>query len=224
MRKGIDVSYAQEGMDFQAAADNGVEFAIVRIGRRGDSGTKYIDTEFVTNINAAIAAGMDVGVYFYTKARTPEEAADDAEFLIEMLKEYCTGTELKMGIWYDVEDNDTTGTCDNATITAIISRWICEMNKAGYTNAGLYAYYGWLTSKINVNDLADYVPYWCAQYQYRENSFSAENPGKNIAMWQYADDGTDEVNAKKNNGKGIYYDKNVAYDPGEETTGKGDFE
>ncbi len=222
MRKGIDVSYCQAGMNFKAAVDAGAEFAIIRIGRRGDSGTKYIDTEFVTNINAAIDAGMDVGVYYYTKARTPEEAADDAEFLVELLKEYCTGTELKMGIWYDVEDDATTGTCDNETITAIISRWICAMNDAGYKNAGLYAYYAWLSSKINVDDLADYVPYWCAQYEYHENSFSAEHPTKNVLMWQYADNGTDDVNA--NIGNGIDYDKNVAYDDGDDTTGKGDIE
>ena len=224
MRLGIDVSYAQEGMDFNAAKAAGAEFAIIRMGRRGDSGTKYLDDQFTANINAAVAAGMDVGVYFYTKATTPEEAADDAEFCIEVLKEYCAGTDMKMGIWYDVEDNNTTGTCDNETITAIISRWVCEMNNAGYTNAGLYAYYAWLTGKINVNDLADYVPIWCAQYGYSENSFFAEHPNKNVVIWQYADNGTDETNAQLNDGRGIYYDKNVAYEEGDDRTGKGDFE
>ena len=44
MKKGMDVSYCQEGMDFQAAADAGIEFCIVRLGRLGDSGTRYLDT------------------------------------------------------------------------------------------------------------------------------------------------------------------------------------
>jgi lysozyme len=224
MRKGIDVSYAQDGMDFEAAKAAGADFVIIRIARRGDSGTKYIDTSFMDNINKAIAAGMDVGVYFYTKAMSPDQAADDAEFCIEALKEYCAGTELKMGIWYDVEDNDTTGTCDNATITSIISRWICEMNNAGYKNAGLYAYYNWLTSKINVDELADYVPYWCAQYGYHENSFFAEHPDKNVVIWQYADNGTDNINVQLNDERGIYYDKNIFYEDGDDKTSKGDFE
>ena len=207
MKKGIDVSYCQAGMDFQAAADAGTKFCIVRIGRRGDSGTLYLDTDFVDNINGALAAGMEVGVYFYTKAVDVQMAAEDAAWLTAALEQYCLGTELTAGIWYDVEDGDTTGTCDAETITAICSRWVCEMNEAGYNNAGIYSSYDWLTNKIGVSELADYVPIWPANYGGSTNWFAKENPGKYVPVWQYADNVTDDVNGARD--PAIYYDGDV---------------
>lgn len=214
MKKGIDVSYCQAGMDFQAAADAGIEFCIVRLGRLGDSGTRYIDTSFIDNINGAIAAGMDIGVYFYTKATDAEAAAEDAAFVTAVLEQYCNGTELKAGVWYDVEDGPTTGQCDNETITSICSRFICEMNEAGYNNAGIYSSYDWLTSKIDTSELADYVPYWPANYGSRTNWFAKENPGRYVPIWQCADDWTDEQNSAKE----ISYDGDYMYQDGDDPT------
>lgn len=52
---------------------------------------------------------------------------------------------------------------DREDVTAICSAFISTCNAAGYS-AGIYASLFTLTDCINVNDLADYVPYWCAQY------------------------------------------------------------
>jgi len=199
--KGIDVSYCQDGMDFQAAANAGVEFAIIRLGRRTDGGWCVLDTSFIQNINSAIAAGLKVGVYFYTKAINEVEAAQDAEFIKEMINEYCQGTNLEMGIWYDVEDNDTIGGCDKETITGICSKFICTLNDAGYKNTGIYSSYSWLTNKIDTDALVDYVPYWTAQYN-SQDDFSAENPTKKVKIWQHTDHLADD----------LPYDGNVSYD------------
>lgn len=191
--KGIDVSYCQEGMDFQAAADGGMEFAIVRIGRRGDGGDLYLDTSFIDNINGALNTGMAVGVYFYTKATTADQAAEDAQWIDEQLKTYCAGADLKMGVWYDVEDADTTGAQGGEMVTAICSRFICEMNELGYKNAGIYSSYSWLTNgTIDIDQLAEYVPYWVAQYN-SQDDLSLERPDKNVRIWQYTDHVSDDL-------------------------------
>lgn len=210
MKKGIDVSYCQDGMDFNAAAAAGATFCIVRAGRLGDSGARYLDTSFISNINGAIAAGMKVGLYFYTKAMTVEQAAGDAAFMAAVIEEYCRGTDLAAGVWYDVEDGETTGTCDNETITAICSRFICEMNDAGIKNVGIYSFYDWLANRIDTDELADYVPYWPASR--RVNYFAAENPGKIVPIWQCANNWTDDVNSRKE----IVYDGNIMYEDGDD--------
>jgi hypothetical protein len=86
--------------------------------------------------------------------------------LQKVLQEHCVNPEL--GIWYDMEDADRykerNGMSDNQTITDMCSAFICELNEAGYSYVGIYASYSWLTSKIYTSQLADYVPYWNAQW------------------------------------------------------------
>ena len=212
MKYGIDVSYCQEGMDFQAAADDGKEFAIIRLGRRGDSGRLYLDTSFIDNINNALAAGMQVGLYFYTKATSVEHAAEDAAWVLEQLNTYCQNTTLALGVWYDVEDEATTGRLGNDEITAICSRFVSDMNAAGYPYVGIYSSYNWFTNKINTNELGDYVPYWAANYGSSRNWFAHENPDKHCPIWQCADNWTDSVN----DAKGICYDGDIIFEYGED--------
>lgn len=64
MREGIDVSYCQEGFDFEAAKAAGKEFCIVRIGRTRGDGRQELDDLFIHNINAAKAAGWISGCIF----------------------------------------------------------------------------------------------------------------------------------------------------------------
>ena len=64
-RLGVDVSSHQGVIDWQAVADSGVEFAMIRIGFRGyQEGEINADTRARENIEGAKAAGLDVGVYF----------------------------------------------------------------------------------------------------------------------------------------------------------------
>ena len=99
MREGIDVSYCQEGFDFEAAKAAGKEFCIVRIGRTRGDGRQELDDLFIHNINAAKAAGMDIGVYFYSLATTTWQAQQEAMWLVKQLDIYLKDVELKAGIW-----------------------------------------------------------------------------------------------------------------------------
>ena len=77
--QGIDVSTFQQDIDWQAVADSGIAFAVIRAGYRGyGKGGIVEDDRFRQNVAGACAAGLRVGLYFFSQAVTPEEAADSA--------------------------------------------------------------------------------------------------------------------------------------------------
>src|SRR5699024_10561674 len=84
---GIDVSSHQGEIDWQQVAASGVEFALIRLGFRGygQEGTINLDQYFVQNITGAKAAGLKVGVYFFSQAVNETEAVEEAEFVLDNL-------------------------------------------------------------------------------------------------------------------------------------------
>ena len=85
-RRGVDVSQYQEEVDWQQVYDAGFDFAFVRIGYRGYSvGDIFPDDRARENLAGAKAARMQVGAYFYSQATTPEEAVEEAEFMLEQI-------------------------------------------------------------------------------------------------------------------------------------------
>ena len=76
---GIDVSYFQGDIDWEKVRESGVDFAMLRIGYRGyESGQLNEDERFAEYVKGAEKAGIDVGVYFFSQAVTPEEALNEA--------------------------------------------------------------------------------------------------------------------------------------------------
>ena len=110
-RFGIDVSAYQnrasedETIDWEAVADDGVDFAMVRIGLRGTStGEIHADSFYEENIEGAMDAGIETGVYFFAQAITVEEAIEEAEFVLELLED----VEIDGPVAYDWEMHDST--------------------------------------------------------------------------------------------------------------------
>ena len=89
-----------------------------------------------------------------------------------------------MGIWIDVEAPETIGQ-DREDVTAICSAFISTCNAAGYS-AGIYASLSTITDCMNLDDLADYVPVWIAQYA-GACDFPDYFPSRILAGWQYTD-------------------------------------
>ena len=66
-KTGVDVSTYQQEIDWEAVADDGIDFAILRLGYRGyTEGGLFPDQTFQTNLRGALDAGLDVGVYFFS--------------------------------------------------------------------------------------------------------------------------------------------------------------
>jgi GH25 family lysozyme M1 (1,4-beta-N-acetylmuramidase) len=99
---GIDISDYQGQIDWDILQTTGVSFAIMRVGFRGwGTGKILLDTQYLNNIEGAIQAGIDPGVYFFTQAITKEEAIEEAEFILENINDYT----ISYPIVFDVESN-----------------------------------------------------------------------------------------------------------------------
>ena len=75
---GVDISSHQQSVDWEAVKAAGVDFAILRAGYRGyTEGAIQEDETFLTNLAAAKAAGLKVGVYFFSQALDKAEAVEE---------------------------------------------------------------------------------------------------------------------------------------------------
>lgn len=179
---GVDVSEHKLEIDWQAVADAGVDFAIIRIGGRlMQSGGLYEDAYFRANLEGAKAAGLKVGVYFFSQAINAEEGLEEAEFVLDLLD----GAELDYPVICDWEylggSTARTYGVEPADITAGIGAFCSRVEEEGY-QAGLYfnAYCGYI--KMDLRELTDYE-FWYAQYSTRP-SFRYH-----FQMWQYTSSG-----------------------------------
>lgn len=98
--KGIDVSQHQGEIDWKKVAEDGVEFAFIRVGFRGYGTGKLVgDENFEANIKGAVSNGIKVGVYFYSQAVNEEELLEEANFTLEKIAPY----RVECPVVYDVE-------------------------------------------------------------------------------------------------------------------------
>lgn len=89
MSFGIDVSHHQGKIDWNQVAQSGVKFAIIRVGYRSrDTGTIYEDREAAANMKGALAAGLKVGVYFFSQAINEYEAVEEASWVANYISKY----------------------------------------------------------------------------------------------------------------------------------------
>ena len=174
----IDLSDWNENVDWSRFIDHGIGGVIVKI-----SEGRTLSELFAKNIAGAAARGLLWGVYCYTHAQTTERAEEEAAVVIAALETLGYGAP-PLGIWIDVEAPEVIGQ-DPDDVTAICSAFISTCNAAGYS-AGIYASLSTLTDCLNLNDLAEYVPTWCAQYD-DECNFYDYFPGRILQGWQFTD-------------------------------------
>lgn len=180
---GIDVSSHQKDIDWEKVKAAGIDFAIIRVGFRGyGTGAIVLDDYFTQNIEGALNAGINVGVYFFSQAINEAEAIEEAELVLEQIKNY----NVTYPVVYDAEDisNDTART-DGLLGAQITSNCIafCErIKEAGYTPM-IYANKRWFLTRLDLTRLADY-DMWHAAY------VDAPDTPYMYTMWQYSSTGT----------------------------------
>ncbi len=157
---GIDVSTHQQTIDWEAVADSGVEFVMIRAGFRGSTaGDLYEDDCFAYNLRGAKAAGLKIGIYFFSQALNPEEAAEEADYVCELLD----GTRIELPIFYDWEYLD--GRVPQPWLMPMTECAVafCEkVEEAGY-KAGVYFNQDYGYNYLDLRDLEDYT-LWLAEY------------------------------------------------------------
>lgn len=180
-RSGIDVSEHQQAIDWKRVADDDIEFAFIRIGYRGSTGALGKDEAFDYNLQQARAAGLDVGVYFYSLATTAEEAREEASFAVKLLE----GAQLDYPIVFDIEpsteDSERLSGLTKDTMTEIALAFCEEVEAEGY-NACVYGNQTDL-SRFHLMRLAE-RGFWYAQYDRRPTM------ALRFALWQYTQHGT----------------------------------
>ena len=180
--KGIDVSKFQGDIDWQKVADSCVKYAMIRLGLRGyETGKLVTDENFKANVEGATAAGIDVGVYFFTQAINPAEAREEAEYVLNEIAPY----NITYPVAIDVEDlyNDKARSYNQSkeSRTECAIAFMDAIKDAGY-NPAIYGNLNTFTKLVEVNKLGEYDK-WFALYD-TQIYFPYE-----ITVWQYSDKG-----------------------------------
>lgn len=138
---------------------------MIRVGYRGygESGTIVLDEMFHTHIQGALDAGLEVGVYFFSQAVTEEEAIEEAEFVLNEIKDY----KITYPIAFDSEKVEAGNGRANALSveerTAVVKAFLNKIEKAGYEPV-VYANDRWFALNLDLRELTDYK-LWLASYR-----------------------------------------------------------
>ena len=179
---GVDVSSYQKDVDWQMVAADGVEFAMVRLGYRGySSGLLNLDPYFEQNVHGARSCGLVTGVYFFSQALTPEEAMDEARFVLRKIR----GLRIDGPIAFDMEYVEGADRINGLTVeekTAIADAFCQFIEKNGY-EAMIYGNPTWFSEDVDLS-LLTHHEIWLAHYtDLTQWPFG-------YSMWQYTDKGS----------------------------------
>ena len=187
---GIDISTWQNHIDWNKVKDSGISFAMIRIGFRGYGTGKLVEDDlFYTNLVGAKAAGIKVGVYFFSQAVNEREAVEEASMVVSLLNRYGYGLEYPVA--FDSEYSGAPGNTGRADSLSRSERTACAVafcetiRNSGYS-AMVYASKSWFESNLNVGSFGSYT-IWLAHYTPggERSSYSGR-----YEMWQYTSRGT----------------------------------
>lgn len=189
---GIDVSKWQGKINWAKVKKSGIDFAIIRIGYRGENGTIYKDSNADYNIQQAVANDILVGVYFFSTAVSTTEAQQEAQWTVSAIAGYpisypvvydCEGYTSPDSRMYNVQ-------ADQRTENALA--FLKAVSAQGYDGM-LYASKNelenpscWATEQIESK-----YRIWVARYTNPAYPKTAHpDYSGNYDMWQYTDKGS----------------------------------
>lgn len=185
---GIDVSEHNKTVDFNKVKADGIDFVYVRVGYTGYTKKKLslnYDHYYQENITNALAAGLQVGVYWYSQALNVDEALQEANMLLNVIGNY----NITLPVVYDYEFAGVgeDGRLDSANLskaqmTANSLAFLNRVSQMGYTPC-LYANYSFLNNRVYASQISSIAKIWLAHY-----NTSTDYPG-NYEYWQYTSDG-----------------------------------
>lgn len=180
-KMGIDVSKWNKEIDWDKVKADGVNFAMIRVGYRGSfTGALVEDPYFEQNIKGALAAGVQVGIYFFTQATNEVEAVEEASMVIAL----CSGYDITYPVVIDTEGAGGNGRADGLDgemRTAVCKAFCQTIQNAGY-EAGVYASRNWMNNNLDMSQLDSYKV-WLAEYR------STPLYQGYYDMWQYTSKG-----------------------------------
>ncbi len=183
-KMGIDISYHQENIDWEKLKLSPVEFVMARVGYRGyTEGGLLEDEKFDEYASMCNENDIPLGVYFFSQAISEEEAIEEADYVINKIKDY----KISYPVCFDTEDvSDTQARTNKAGIDkeerTKFCIAFCERIKAAGYYPMIYASENWIRRDLVYEDLQEY-DFWAPYYR-SENDFLYD-----FTIWQYSDSG-----------------------------------
>ena len=177
--KGVDVSEHNRTIDWEAAKNDGVKFAIIRVGYGNDL-TNQDDKYWLRNVSECERLGIPYGVYIYSYAKNADMARSEADHVLRLI----AGHDLSYPVYFDMEDksqfNATGG--DPTELAKIASAFSEKIEAAGY-DVGIYANRNWFTYYLTDPVFDNWVR-WVAEYGVSQCQYGGE-----YGMWQLSSGG-----------------------------------
>ncbi|MBO6108780.1 MAG: glycoside hydrolase family 25 protein [Eubacterium sp.] len=183
IRKGVDVSHHNGVVDWEKVKKAGYTFAFLRLGYRGygKDGQLMVDREFQSSFKRARAAGMKLGVYFFSQAINEKEAVEEAKLVLRELN----NSKLDLPVVFDPEniknDEARTDNVDGDQFTKNTLAFSKVIKEAGYKPA-IYCNMHWEDQMLDLGQLSD-LPIWYADY-----CAKPQTPYR-FTFWQYSESG-----------------------------------
>jgi hypothetical protein len=158
--------------------------------------TEFLNKIIEYNIEKAKAAGLDVGVYFFTEAINEKEGIEEAEFVLENLGDYKVDLPIVIDVEESASSDSRTKDLTQEERTKIVLAFCNRIKEAGHE----VMIYGNMKSMLIMMDIEELEGYdkWFAYYKY-----PMRFPYK-MRMWQYTAKG--EVDGIKGD-----VDMNIAF-------------
>lgn len=175
MLKVIDVSQFQGIIDWNEVKGN-MDGVILRCGY-GNNVVSQDDSQYERNASECTRLLIPFGVYLYSYATTNEQAESEARHVLRLAERF----QLKFPVYYDLEDEDTVGSCTDGEIAGFVKTFADLIEGAGYW-CGVYADLSWFETRLNSRFYNRYTK-WVADYSDVLGYEGAD-------MWQYTSDGS----------------------------------
>lgn len=168
--------------------NKGITHVIVRVGyTKWASFLRFSDNHYKANISNAYAAGLKVGAYYYSQAKSTKEAKKEAEKTLTLLKPYKS--KVKLPVAFDWEWggrlNAKWAKSNGKTKNTKICQAFCDTIKAGGYTPMIYASSSVLTNYLNRDTLHKKYKIWVAAWTYGK----ATTYSRPMYMWQFSDSG-----------------------------------
>lgn len=191
MKRGIDVSIFQSGINWEKVRASGVDFAMIKAtqGRSEQNPAlrMFTDSFFIRNMIGAQKSGIRLGVYHYLTALTVTEAIEEADYYLSVITPYKSAVSLYAAV--DVESKYLPE--DKSMLTMIINAFCKRVQRAGFTPM-VYTNLNFLKNRIG--DISVW-PLWLALWRDKKFVPSKEDY-PNIRIWQYGSESVDGIGGK----------------------------
>lgn len=176
--EGIDVSEFQGRIDWGAVKAEGISFAMLRAGY----GEGTVDAEFRRNASECNRLGIPIGVYWFSYALNTQQAAREAEFCLDTIKDY----RIEYPVCYDFEQDSVTyaqsnGVIVDRTLATQFVQSFCNTIESRKYYAMFYSNRSFLNTMF-AEELTEKYDLWYAWYQ-------PGLDGTACGIWQYTSTG-----------------------------------